>query len=139
MIGVKKLHENAVIPQRAYDTDAGADLVATSITSKGGNLIYGTGLAFEIPEEYVGLIFARSSVRKKDLILANCVGVIDAGYRGEVMVTFRPSKDGCINMYHIGDKIAQIVIMPVKLWDYTEVDELSTTERGKGGHGSTGK
>lgn len=76
---IKKLHPNAVIPQYAKLGDAGLDLVATSLTlDEDNNLVYGTGLAFEIPTGYVGLLFPRSSNSKKDLILANHVGVIDS-------------------------------------------------------------
>lgn len=135
----KKLHKDAISPKFAYKTDAGADLTATSIDlSRDGQIVYGTGLVVEIPEGMVGLLFPRSSVRNQDLIMSNCVGVIDAGYLGEIMVTFNiknPWSDDTI--YKVGDRIAQLVIIPVPLIQYTEVNELSETERGTGGHGST--
>jgi dUTP pyrophosphatase len=137
----KKLHPEATKPKFGKPGDAGADLVATSKDWRGEKqVVYGTGLAVEIPEGMVGLVFPRSSVRNYDLAMSNSVGVIDSGYRGEIMVTFNisnPSKTGQI--YQIGDRIAQLVIMPVPLVQYTEVDELSETNRGTGGHGSTGK
>ena len=91
-VKIKKLCESAVIPTYAKPGDAGMDLVATSrIFDKYGNVEYGTGLAMEIPEGYVGLIFARSSIFKQDLSLANAVGVIDSGYRGEIKFKFKPT------------------------------------------------
>lgn len=142
-VKIKKLHPDAVIPQYAKDGDAGLDLVATSkkvhrefsdgISDK---VVYGTGLAFEIPKGYVGLLFPRSSVSKKHLTLSNSVGVLDSGYRGEVSFVFK--KDGW-NEYDIGDRIGQILILPYPEIEFEEVDELSDTERGSGGFGSTGK
>lgn len=91
-VKIKKLCETAVIPSYAKPGDAGMDLVATSrVFDKYGNVEYGTGLAMEIPEGYVGLIFARSSISKQDLSLANAVGVIDSGYRGEIKFKFKPT------------------------------------------------
>ena len=137
----KKLIPEAVKPKFAHKTDAGADLVATSIDmSRDGQIVYGTGIAVEIPEGMVGLVFPRSSVRNYDLVMSNSVGVIDSGYIGEVMVTFNlknPWSDDSI--YKVGDRIAQIVILPVPLTQYVEVDELSETSRGTAGHGSSGK
>lgn len=140
-VKVKKLHANAVAPKFGKPGDAGADLTATSIdTSRGGQVVYGTGIAVEIPEGMVGLVFPRSSVRNFPLIMSNSVGVIDSGYRGEVMVTFNlTSKEWFTDLYKVGDRIAQLIIMPVPLIEYMIVDELSETERGTGGHGSTGK
>jgi dUTP pyrophosphatase len=92
----------------------------------------------EIPKNYVGLIFPRSSVRNKDLILSNCVGVIDSGYRGEIQATFKKT-DGLDSIkYNIGDRGAQIIILPYPQVNFKEVEELSDTERGSGGFGSTG-
>jgi len=140
----KKLHPEAVKPKFGKPGDAGADLVATSVDMSGHQAFYGTGLAVEIPEGMVGLVFPRSSVRNYDLSMANCVGVIDSGYRGEIMVTFNIiNRDQAAykepyKIYNVGDRIAQLVIMPVPLVQFVEVDELSETERGTGGHGSTG-
>jgi dUTP pyrophosphatase len=140
-IQFKKLVPEAVKPKFGKPGDAGADLVATSVDfSRDSNsqIVYGTGLAVEIPEGMVGLVFPRSSVRNYDLVMSNSVGVIDSGYRGEIMVTFN-LKNPWADIYKVGDRIAQLVIMPVPLVQYTEVDELSETQRGEGGHGSTGK
>ena len=88
-VRIKKLNENAVIPSYAKSGDAGMDLVATTIISETQTQItYGIGLAMEIPKGFVGLIFPRSSVRKTRLMLSNCVGVVDSGYRGELQATF---------------------------------------------------
>jgi dUTP pyrophosphatase len=142
-IQFKKLVPEAQKPKFGKPGDAGADLVATSIVvddSKDNQIVYGTGLAVEIPEGMVGLVFPRSSVRNYDLTMSNSVGVIDSGYRGEIMVTFN-IKPGLLDkrkMYSLGDRIAQLVIMPVPLAQYVEVEELSETERNTSGHGSTG-
>ena len=134
----KKLHENAVIPQYAKPGDAGMDLVATSIdTDENGNIVYGTGLAVEIPAEFVGLIYPRSSNAKKDLYLTNHVGVIDSGYRGEIMFKLRTTQKNP-KMYSVGDRIGQLIIMPYPQIEPVEVEDLSTTERGVGGFGSSG-
>jgi dUTP pyrophosphatase len=160
------LNPQAQKPKFGKPGDAGADLVATSIdTHRDGQIVYGTGLAVEIPEGMVGLIFPRSSVRNYDLAMSNSVGVIDSGYRGEIMVTFnlnvqnvtyqsihdlidsqeldnenrwRNSFEQDLKYYEVGDRIAQLVIMPVPLIQYKEVEELSETQRGTDGHGSTG-
>lgn len=137
-VKIKKLNENAVIPQYAHPTDAGLDLVAVSKSKDNdGNLVYGTGLAFEIPEGYVGLVFPRSSVTARCMTVANCVGVIDSGYRGEVTVKFKPYL--FYKPYDKGDRVAQMIIIPYPHVDFTEVDELSESDRGEGGYGSTGK
>jgi dUTP pyrophosphatase len=138
-IKIKKLHNNAVIPQYAKAGDAGMDLVATEvIDGYGFSVTYGTGLAMEIPEGYVGLVFPRSSIRKYDLSLTNCVGVIDSGYRGEIQATFRKEAGIPSKRYEVGDKIAQMIILPYPSIQFIETDELSDTERGEGGFGSTG-
>ena len=140
-VRIKKLSENAVIPTYAKEGDAGMDLVATSIKFDGTQITYGTGLAIEIPEGFVGLVFPRSSIRKTDLSLSNSVGVIDSGYRGEIQATFNQkslSKDGQI-LYGVGDRIMQIMIIPHPPVQFIEVNELSDTLRGEGGFGSTGK
>jgi len=137
-IQFKKLVSNAITPRFGKPGDAGADLVATSIDmSRDAQIVYTTGIAVEIPEGMVGLIFPRSSIRNYDLIMSNSVGVIDSGYRGEIMVTFN-LKNPWSEIYNVGDRIAQLVIIPVPLAQYVEVDELSETQRGIAGHGSTG-
>jgi len=140
-VKIKKLHPDAVIPKYAKEGDAGMDLTAISREidvnyMDGDNLItYGTGLAFEIPKGYVGLVFPRSSIYKKDLTLSNSVGVIDSGYRGEVKLKF---KNNDYRDYDIGDRIGQMIIMPYPQVEFEEVDELDETERGDGGFGSSG-
>lgn len=146
-VNVKKLDSNAVLPTYAKHGDAGMDITATSKSyDDHGNVVYGTGLAFEIPHGYVGLLFPRSSNTKKDLILGNSVGVIDSGYRGEVVFKFKPSDYFAVNrndvftdgpIHNIGDRIGQIIIMPYPQIEFNLVDELSTTDRGIGGFGST--
>ena len=137
-VKIKKLNENAVIPRYAHPTDAGLDLVAVSKSKdRDGNFVYGTGLAFEIPDGYVGLLFPRSSIYKQDLFLTNSVGVIDSGFRGEVTVKFRPHLFA--KPYDKGDRVAQMIIMPYPHIDFVEVNELSESDRGEGGYGSTGK
>ena len=136
-VRIKKLSENAVIPTYAKDGDAGMDLVITSIITRyEGDITYGFGIALEIPKGFVGLVFPRSSIRKTDLILSNSVGVIDSGYRGEIQATFKRSG---VYVYEVGDRGAQIMIIPHPPIEFEEADELSDTERGEGGFGSTGK
>lgn len=136
---IKKLHSEAVIPQYAKPGDAGLDLVAISEEWNEDNTMvtYGTGLAIEIPEGHVGLIFPRSSISKTTLNLSNSVGVIDSGYRGPIMFKFRYLENG--DVYEVGDRIGQLVIMEIPKVNILEVQELSSTERGEGGFGSTGK
>ena len=172
-VKIKRLHPDAVIPAYAKPGDAGMDLTAVSMKiDEYGNICYGTGLAFEIPEGYVGLVFPRSSNHKKGVILTNCVGVIDSGYRGEVSFKFRPLNDmasailsekekfdlkktfASVNLsdemfltcypgnnvtFKVGDRIGQIIIMPYPQIEFEEVEELSETERGINGYGSSGQ
>lgn len=141
-VKLKKLVPEASTPKFGKPGDAGADLVATSFEWRTpSQVVYGTGIAVEIPEGMVGLVFPRSSVRNYDLVMSNSVGVIDSGYRGEVMVTFNVNNldPNFAKLYQVSDRIAQLVIVPVPLIQYSVVDELSETERGNGGHGSTGK
>ena len=137
-IKFKKLCAEAVMPTKAHQSDAGADLTATSKhwDDEKQCWIYGTGIATEIPEGYVGLVFPRSSIHKYGLALANSIGVIDSGYRGEIMCSFKPT--GSCPTYNVGDKIAQLIIMPYPEINYVEATKLSDSERGEGGHGSTG-
>ena len=150
---IKKLHRDAVIPSYAKAGDAGMDMVAISATiaENGEYVEYGTGIAVEIPEGHVGLIFARSSISKTSLILANHVGVVDSGYRGEIKFRFKDTEMRYTyagvrknfycgeTAYEVGDKIGQLVILPYPQIQWSETDELSDTNRGDGGFGSTGK
>lgn len=148
-VKIKKLCQSAVIPSYAHNSDAGLDLVATSKTiDEYGNIVYGFGLAVEIPDGYVGLIFPRSSIYKQSIYLTNCVGVIDSGYRGEVSAKFKPSlvletRVNCKKLtpdaYEVGDRIAQMIILPYPRIEFVEIEELSDSERGAQGYGSTGK
>ncbi len=139
-VAVKKLHPNAVIPKYAKPGDAGLDLTATSIISNTTfEVTYGTGLALEIPTDHVGLIFPRSSVRNYELMLSNCVGVIDSGYRGEIQFTFNKTNGLDSLKYKVGDRIGQLVILPYPQVTLIEEQELSETERGENGFGSSGK
>ena len=140
-VKIKKLHPDAVIPVYSKPGDAGLDLTATSIDDDlYGNIIYGTGLAIEIPEGHVGLLYPRSSNSKTDLYLTNHVGVVDSGYRGELMFKFRPI-NGITDayIYAVGDRIGQLIIMPYPSIKLVQTDELTDSERGDGGFGSTGK
>lgn len=150
-VRIKKLREDAVIPTYAHDTDAGMDLTATSKSyDADGNVVYGTGLAMEIPDGYVGLIFPRSSIARKHTTLTNAVGVIDSGYRGEIMAKFKPTlhyHSGFIatginpnnDEYKVGDRIAQIIILPYPKVEFKLSDNLDDSDRGTGGYGSTNK
>lgn len=139
VVKFKKLVEEAVTPKYSKPGDAGMDLTATGMGwDEKGNVVYYTGLALEIPQGYVGLIFPRSSNSKKDLFLTNHVGVIDSGYRGEIMVKFRRTVPFKADIYEVGDRVAQLMIIPYPEVQFEEVEELSNTERGSGGYGSTG-
>lgn len=138
-VKIKKLDPNAVIPTYAKPGDAGMDLTAISKSiDRFNNIVYGTGLAFEIPEGYVGMAFPRSSCSKSDLILSNSVGIIDSGYRGEVTFKFKPMSILPV-VYEVGERIGQMIIMPYPNIEFIESEELSETERGTGGYGHTGK
>lgn len=144
-VRVKKLDERAVIPGYAKPGDAGMDLTAISMEDKGDKIIYGTGLAVEIPEGYVGLIFPRSSIHKKKMSLSNSVGVIDSGYRGEIKFIFKTDPVAMEDIvskeplfYEVGDRIGQLMIIPYPQVELEEASELSDSSRGTGGFGSTG-
>ena len=143
IVNIKRIHPEAVIPSYAKNGDAGMDLIATSIISETPSQItYGLGIALEIPEGFVGLVFPRSSIRKTRLQLSNSVGVIDSGYRGELQATFNKittTIENQKNDYKVGDRVCQIIIIPHPPIEFNEVNELSNTERGEGGFGSTGK
>lgn len=140
-IKIKKLNPHATIPKYAKEGDAALDLVATGCKITNDYTEYKTGLAMEIPEGYVGLIFPRSSVSERDLVLANSVGVIDSGYRGEILIRFKRTKSSgeAGKDYDLGEKVAQILIIPIPYITFVESEELSETERSDGGFGSTGK
>jgi dUTP pyrophosphatase len=148
----KKLHPLSQTPTRANKTDAGLDLTATSIDRPYSGVFnplktsararrrdyveVGTGISFEIPEGYVGLLFPRSSISQTKHFLRNSVGVIDSGYRGEVKLRF--SLDDGNSCYKVGDKVGQIIFIKLPTVQLTEVEELPPSERGGGGFGSSG-
>jgi dUTP pyrophosphatase len=134
----KRLHPGATEPQRMTEGAAGFDLTSVSSTYdlETNNFVYSTGLAVEIPPGFVGLLFPRSSVYKKGLLLCNSVGVIDSDYRGDI--SFRFTNAGPGSPYFAGERIGQLVIMPNPKVEFVETEELNDTKRGAGGYGSTG-
>jgi dUTP pyrophosphatase len=163
-VKITKLVPEATIPQYSREGDVGLDLVATSKRyDERGNVVYGTGLAIEIPEGYYADLRARSSVANYDLVLSNGVGTIDANYRGELLFKFKPvlefwsfdeSQENAVfetasdehrghavgvSFYNIGDRIGQLVIKPYPLINLIEVESLSESNRGTAGFGSSGK
>lgn len=138
-IKIKKLDLQAVTPFYAKPGDACMDLTAISrtVVEEGGYgyIEYGTGLSFEVPENHVMLIYPRSSISNQGLLLANSVGVVDSGYRGEVKFRFKWIKGA--TMYNVGDRVGQFMIIPRPIIEIEEADELSETIRGDEGFGST--
>lgn len=142
-IRVKKLHEKAILPTYGSAEAAGADLYAcldeTVVIAPGETAWIPTGLALEVPKGCVGLVYARSSLgAKRGLAPANKVGVIDSDYRGEIRVVLLNHSKQTQQIEH-GERVAQFLITPVLTPVYEEVDELTDTDRGAGGFGSTGK
>ena len=142
-IPVKKLKPNAILPTYGSAEAAGADLYAcldTAVEIAPGKTVFiPTGLAMEIPVGYAGLAYARSGLAcKQDLAPANKVGVIDSDYRGEFIIALH-NHGREVRVIEHGERIAQLVITPVFTPGFTEVSELSSTHRGAGGFGSTGK
>jgi len=137
-VRVKKIHENAVIPRYAHFGDACVDLVAArKWIDEHGNYCYGTGLAMEIPSNHVGYIFPRSSISKTSMSLRNAVGVIDSGYRGEIIVKFGQVDTDKVD-YNLGDRVAQFMIAPVLSINFLEVVNLPKSDRDIGAFGSSG-
>ena len=141
-VKIKRLDENAVIPSYGSDFAAGADLYCSGkepvVIEPHKTCLVHTGVAMEIPEGIVGLVFARSGLAsKRSLAPANKVGVIDSDYRGEVMVALHNHSD-IPQTIEAGERVAQIAFMPYFAADFEEVDELGDTTRGTGGFGSTG-
>ena len=166
-IKIKKLVDHAVIPKYAKAGDGALDLTAISKElDEYGNVVYGTGLAFEIPDGFFMMLLPRSSNCKSDLMLTNHCGIVDSGYRGEVSFKFAPyqrlrTRDVVIKNavgltdllyrpyhkvpketfhdYEIGDRVGQLIVLPYPTVEFEEVEELSQTERGQSGYGSSGK
>lgn len=134
ILKIKKLLPAAKLPTRGTAFSAGLDLYVAEVTTRIGENIYDSGIAAEIPEGFVGLLFMRSSVYKQQQTLRNAVGVIDSDYRGSITArfTFSPTH------YKVGDRFAQLVIVPYAQFEPQFVDTLTDTERGEGGYGSTG-
>lgn len=149
MIKYQKLSPDVPTPRRAHPTDAGVDLTAHHVPKTPGfrgkgtigpgeTATFGTGIAVSIPPGYVGLLFVRSSIGcKLGLAPANAVGVIDAGYIGEVQIVLH-NHSGGTQAINIGERICQLVIVPINTAPFEEVDSLDETERGSHGFGSTG-
>ena len=142
-VPVKILREGAALPTYGTASSAGADLRACLdapvVLAPGETRLIPIGIAMEIPEGYVGLVFARSGLGiKHGVVPGNCVGVIDSDYRGEIMIGLYNSGESEYTVQP-GDRIAQLMVTPVVQADVELVDELDETERGAGGFGSTGK
>jgi len=142
IVKIMKLREDAVIPQAAIVGDACLDLTAVDISNTPKYIQYHTGLAAEIPRGYVMLLFPRSSVSNTDLSLANCVGVIDPDYRGEIILRFKRINQECMpgkqaQAYKIGDRVGQFLVLPIPQIIIRHVSKLTETVRGSGGFGHT--
>lgn len=149
-----RMYPGVPLPRRAHPTDAGVDLTSVGFIDKNGTrvemrgrvaiapgetLTIRTGVKCAIPAGYVGLLVVRSSLGvKRGLSLANDVGVIDADYRGEIMACLRNTTKSQI-LLQLGERVAQLVVVPVNTTTWVEVDDLDETERGQGGFGSTGR
>lgn len=149
IIKIKKLSENAVIPTYAKEGDAAMDLTAVEINETQDYIEYVTNIAMEIPKDHVGLLFARSSNSKKDLLLCNGVGIIDSGYKNSINFRFKKVKHsynsgGSVfdmfnqnSIYKVGERVGQILIVPRPVIEFDEVNDLGDSSRGMGGFGST--
>ena len=140
----KKLHKDAVMPFYSKPGDAGMDLTAIEVKKSFDSVrdvytkvIVDSGIAVEIPNGHVGLVFPRSSIQSTGLRLTNSVGVIDSQYRGSIKAYF-DILDPTLKYYEIGERFAQLIILPYPQIEFEEFDELSETERGSGGFGSSG-
>ncbi|MDV8002720.1 dUTP diphosphatase [Rhodococcus sp. IEGM 1408] len=141
VLRLRRLDPGLPVPVRAHASDAGIDLYSAEDCelAPGHRSLVGTGVAVAIPEGYVGLVHPRSGLAARaGLSIVNAPGTVDAGYRGEIrvnLINLDPSEPVRIER---GDRIAQLLVQRVELWDVVEVDELDQTDRGEGGHGSTG-
>ena len=137
IVNIKKLVPEAGIPSYAKPGDAGMDMTCVKYNVTEQYIEYETGLSMEIPEGHVGLLFPRSSNSKMGLLMCNSVGVIDSGYRGPI--NFRFKQVGSGNSYMVGDRVGQIIIIPIPEIQFCETYELSDSERGVDGFGSSGQ
>ena len=137
-VKIKMLYSDAIPPKYAHPGDACADVYAFSTSpDDNDNLVIGLGFAIEIPEGHVGLLFPRSSIAKTGHSFRNSVGVIDSGYRGELMMKL--SSQFGKGSYTINERVGQLMILPYPQIEFEQVNQLSDTARGTGGFGSTGK
>ena len=141
-VRIKKLTDRAIIPTFGSTGSAGGDLYSAEngeiIVEPNQTVFIGTGLAVEIPDGYVGLVYARSGLATKSgLAPANKVGVIDSDYRGPIIVALKNESDEMQYIEH-GERIAQIVVQPYVCVEFEETENIGTTARGEGGFGSTG-
>lgn len=142
---VKKLVNDAVLPSYATEGSNGLDFTASGVVITPDYVEVRTGIAVEIPKGYVGLLFPRSSISKKNMVLANGVGVIDEDYRGEVTFRFKVLEDRAAGVnkyskiYNQGEKIGQLLLVELPKIEVVEVEELDETVRGEGCFGSTDK
>lgn len=142
-INIKRLNENAVLPTRGSEYAAGYDLYAATTAAieiqPHSTVKVGTGLAFELPEGFFGGIFARSGIAtKRGLRPSNCCGIIDADYRGECIVALHNDSDN-VQIIEPQERIAQMILLPFYIMEFNEVNKLSTTVRGVGSFGSSGR
>ena len=136
---VKRLTDTAKLPTYAHDGDACFDLYADDVNVTSGGFLCNTGLSVEVPPGYAMMIYSRSGHGfKNNMRLANCVGVLDSGYRGPVMVKLTCDRQ-IQYVPKVGDRIAQAMLIPVPVVTFEEVTELSDSERGEGGFGSSGR
>lgn len=139
---VKRLVPDAKLPTKATEGSNGLDIYATAMIRTDKFVEYRTGLSFEIPKGYVGLLFSRSSVSNKPMVLANSVGVIDSDYRGEVTFRFKIIESNKFlkyeDLYKEGDRIGQLLLVENPEIELEEVKDLSETKRGSGSYGSSG-
>lgn len=140
---IKRINDSAIMPTRGSEQAAGIDLYANLGSDiieidPGERVRIGTGLCFSIPTGHFGAVFARSGIAaKRGLRPSNCVGVIDSDYRGEVQIMIT-NDSSQVQLIQNGERIAQMVVMPYRSVEMVEVDELTKTDRGEGGFGSTG-
>lgn len=142
-VNIKRLKDKSVLPVKAHKSDACFDLTCESITTEIGEdgqlvIVYHSGIAIELPDNYTALVFPRSSLSKKSMFLTNGVGVIDSGYRGEILAKFKTNTNVVPAVYKEGERFAQLIILPYPSIDFNEVSELSESDRNDGGFGSTG-
>lgn len=137
-VKIRKNHPNAVIPQYSRVGDAGLDMTAISKTETALYVEFDTCLSIQLPEGHVGLLFPRSSISNYTLSLANSVGVVDSNFTGSIRFRFKKTSTNAYEkIYDVGDRIGQLVILPIPTIEFEEVEDVSETERGEGAFGSS--